>query len=121
MKAAQIRHGNARRAQASTRSNRISRRGKVDQSPHASRGKPRRDRRGYWPQSRNSRKSRELRVAGPAVWGLVGVGVLVIGAVLLSVLTAIAGVAICVGAFFVSRRNRTESRLRSAFGKSGGS
>jgi len=73
------------------------------------------------PRAETPRKSRELRVAGPAVWGLVGVGVLVIGAVLLSVLTAIAGVAICVGAFFVSRRNRTESRLRSAFGKSGGS
>jgi hypothetical protein len=69
------------------------------------------------PTAETPHRSKELRVAGPLVWGLVGVVVLVVG-VVFSILVAFIGVTICVAAVFVNRRNRTEMRLRTEFSDS---
>jgi len=67
------------------------------------------------PTRETPRKSKELRVAGPLIWASVGIVTVVFGIIILTLAVVLIGVAICLGAVFVNRRNRTEMRLRSDF------
>lgn len=67
------------------------------------------------PKLETPRKSKELKVAGPMVWAAVGVAVFVVGVVLFEGVIAVIGLMTCIAAVFVSRRNKTELRLRSEF------
>jgi len=67
------------------------------------------------PTLETPRKSKELRVAGPLIWASVGIVHLLLGIITFNPAIALIGIAICIGAVFVNRRNRTEIRLRSNF------
>ena len=67
------------------------------------------------PTRETPRSSKELKVSGPAIWGLVGVLLILLGAILLAPVLVVIGFVVCIAAVFTSRTNRTEKRLRSEF------
>ena len=67
------------------------------------------------PTRETPRSSKELKVSGPAIWGLTGVLLILLGAVLLAPVLVAIGFVVGIGAAFTSRTNRTEERLRNEF------
>jgi hypothetical protein len=61
--------------------------------------------------------SKELKVAGPLIFGLLGVVALLIGLFLLAPLLIVIGICCLLGAIVINRNNRAETRLRSEFSK----
>ena len=65
------------------------------------------------PTRETPRSSKELKVSGPVIWGLIGVLLILFGAILLAPAVVVIGFVVCIGAVFTSRTNRTEKRLRA--------
>ena len=65
------------------------------------------------PTRETPRSSMELKVSGPVIWGLIGVLLILFGAILLAPAVVVIGFVVCIGAVFTSRTNRTEKRLRA--------
>jgi hypothetical protein len=64
------------------------------------------------PRKETPRKSKELKVAGPAIWSVAGIFIFVIGIILLSPIVVVGGILVVAVAFAVNRTNQTQKRLR---------
>lgn len=65
------------------------------------------------PRKETPKTSKELNVAGPVVWAIVGSIIAILGIVLLSVPVIAVGIGVCIASLMVSRMNKTQQRLRS--------
>jgi hypothetical protein len=65
------------------------------------------------PRKETPKTSKQLNVAGPVVWAIVGSIVAVLGIILVSVPVIGIGLGICIASLMVSRMNKTQQRLRS--------
>jgi hypothetical protein len=65
------------------------------------------------PRKETPKSSKQLNVAGPVVWGILGSIVTVLGVILVSVPIIFTGLGVCIASLMVSRMNKTQQRLRS--------
>ena len=65
------------------------------------------------PSKETPRSSKNLKIAGPVVWGVLGLVVAFVGAVSLSIPLVGVGFGVSIASFMVSRMNKTQQRLRA--------
>lgn len=65
------------------------------------------------PTKETPKSSKELKIAGPTIWGVVGVVLVLVGVISLSIPVVAVGLGLCVASFMVSRMNKTQQRLRA--------